>query len=124
MAEPPGPFASLESEMTKIESLKPEELEALAWDIASGRVYTDRDCPPNLIPNVFMPLMFIEDKSFFDDLGFIYEYMDQAGPRSINGCPMFASMRCLNKADLKVLAERVTTLQKMRTDAIETAKAG
>lgn len=109
--------------MTKIENQKPEELEKLAWDIVGGQVYTDRHCPENLIVSVFMPMMFVEDKSFFDDVGLVYEYMDKAGPRSINGQPMFMSMRCLNKADTKILMERVATLHKMKTDAIETAKA-
>lgn len=109
--------------MGNLASQKPEELEKLAWDIVGGQVYTDRHCPDNLIMSVFMPMMLVEDKSFVDDVGLVYEYLDQAGPRSINGQPMFMSMRCLNKADTKILIDRVAALHKMKTDAIETAKA-
>ena len=42
-------------------------------------------------------------ENYLSSIGLIYEYIDKAGPRSINGLPNFFSMRLLNKEDaLKV----------------------
>jgi hypothetical protein len=35
------------------------------------------------------------------DIGMFYEYMDKAGPRSINGMPCFFSVQYLNRGDFE-----------------------
>lgn len=46
------------------------------------------------------------DKIDADKVGMLYEYMDKAGPRSVNGYPCFFSFRWLDKRD----SRRVVTL--------------
>jgi len=38
-------------------------------------------------------------KQWLANIGILYEYMSQAGPRSINGCPMFFSVRYMHRED-------------------------
>lgn len=84
-----------------------EELRTLAKDLADGKVFTDRHIPendPNLLTAVFMILIFLDDKQREemenDNITLIYEYLDKAGSRSINGCPSFMSLQMLNKDDM------------------------
>ena len=80
-----------------------QELKSLAIDIFEGKVYTDRHIPKeeeNGLMMVFMPLALGGGKDWTDDdwktIGMIYEYIDQAGPRSINGMPSFFSFNMLS----------------------------
>jgi hypothetical protein len=84
-----------------------DELKKLARDIHAGYVFSDRDIPypKGIGPDetwvadvrmVFMPLA-LADQEHLDqlqalDVRLIYEYLDKAGPRSINGYPSFMSM--------------------------------
>lgn len=45
---------------------------------------------------------------YLDNLAVIYEYHSQAGPRSINGCPIFYSFRMLNKSDWERACKAIT----------------
>lgn len=76
----------------------------IARGLAEGRIFCDRQISQyTSIEMVFMPLIFMDEKTrkeFIDDPpGIIYEYMSEAGPRAINGMPMFTSCRMLNKGD-------------------------
>lgn len=81
-----------------------DELKQLAMDIADGKVFTSSHVPDHdqrLIPSIFMPLMFMgpEKAKEMGDVTLIYEYFDKAGPRSINGYPMFFSMTALKREE-------------------------
>ncbi len=92
------------------------ELRQLALDYVDGKMFTDKQIPEydqHLIFSIFMPLTFIKDdqwKEFVKDLGMVYEYFDQAGMRSINGYPMFMSLRYLNREDTEKLRGYVDKL--------------
>jgi hypothetical protein len=45
------------------------------------------------------------------DLGMIWEYMSKAGPRSVNGVPMFMSMRFLSKDDTLKVTKMIARLR-------------
>lgn len=54
---------------------------------------------------VFLPLALI-GKELSDELnenppGMIYEYIDKAGPRAVNGMPMFMSLKMVSIDDAK-----------------------
>ena len=99
-----------------------EELKILARDIYMGKVFTDRDFASkadatNLMTSVFMPLLFMGTEAF-DKLranppSLIYEYYDQAGPRSINGYPFFVSCHMIWKEDF----DRMMVFLKAFTEA-------
>lgn len=93
--------------------MKKEQLKLLAADIVEGRVFTDRDVPDvGLLKVVFMPLMFMneEQKEAFvkNPPALIYEYISQAGPIVINGCPIFTSMRQINLSEFKIVRRYFT----------------
>lgn len=77
-----------------------QELKKLAIDIADGKIFTDRHLRDiNQLSMVFMILALMEENdynSFIHEVGLIYEYMSEAGPMSINGMPIFMSVRRLS----------------------------
>lgn len=72
----------------------------LAW--MDRRVYSHLHITDqSLTPSIFMCLALMPPmpKDYIEKVGLIYEYMKDAGPRSINGCPMFMSHRILHVDD-------------------------
>jgi hypothetical protein len=111
-------YKGIQTERKSMESKKIEDLKQLAKDIWAGTVFTDRHIQDfNIVPMVFMPLALgaIGDLSEEDakDVGMIYEYLSEAGPRSINGYPMFTSCRLLNKDDTKKVWSLYEEVKKM-----------
>lgn len=96
-----------------IPAMSDDELRKFVDDLVSGRVFTHHQVlQESMIPMVFMPIALGALKwsdTGFANIGAIWEYMDQAGPRSINGYPMFTSLRLMNANDwetARVAAER------------------
>ena len=82
----------------------PKDLKKLAEDICEGRVFTqDHVKSPEDLPMVFLPLILGALKGKKEDVAFIYEYISERMPRSINGYPIFGSFHCLSKEELKEL---------------------
>lgn len=96
-----------------VERLPEDRLRAMVFDILEGRVFTSHQCDPDLLSSVFMPIAFgcLADypKEDIEQLGTIYEYMQEAGPRSINGFPMFFSCRFIHRDDWKIIAETIVS---------------
>lgn len=95
------------------------ELKKLAWDIHAGKVFTNRhirEGDERLFPNIFMVTLFLDEKQKEDlaDAGLFYEYYDQAGPRAINGYPMFMSLRSLCKEDTEKLFDYIEEIKKLK----------
>ncbi len=95
-------------------------LRQLALDIVEGKVFTTNWHMPkealDLVPQVFMPILFMTaaQKRKVGRLGLLYEYIDKAGPWSINGYPIFFSMRVLNRRDLRRLVPLVLEAKQQR----------
>lgn len=93
-----------------------KDLKQLAMDIVEGKVFGTwdmREGDVKLIPNIFMPSLFYEGDMPEDTVHF-YEYLNLAGPRSINGYPIFHSMYILNKKELEELQVYVDKYVKLR----------
>lgn len=106
--------------MVDYKQLTDEEIKKLADDMYKGLVFTDRHMQnPDDISGVFMPLALLEKEQMeelkVEDPGMIYEYMDKAGPMSINGMPMFCSFRFLSQEDAKKVMGKYLQIK----DAIE-----
>jgi len=108
--------------MTTMANKTDGELKELANDIYRGLVFTDRNVSKqdgNLLGNVFMVLGLMnekQNKEFWENPpGMIYEYYQKAGPRGINGYPVFFSMQRLTAEE----AEKVT---KTVIDLLESKK--
>lgn len=94
------------------------ELKQLAKDIVAGKVFHSgmlHESDSHIAGSIFMPLTFMTAKQMKalrkDNPGLIYEYMDKAGPRAINGYPIFTSCRMLNQKDLEKLREYIVKVQ-------------
>lgn len=87
---------------------KPVDLKQLAMDLYENKVFTDRHLLSSgndyLIPSVFMPVALgafsgKTQEEIKAEVGMIYEYYSEAGPRGINGYPCFFSFRILSPED-------------------------
>lgn len=80
-----------------------EELKKLAIDIHKGAVFGSWAVEESMLTMVFMALSLM-DKSAIQDIQkynpvHLYEYINKALPRGINGYPMFTSFSMLNKEE-------------------------
>ncbi len=101
----------------KIERLDPDELKKFAVDLFSGKIFTSFHIRPGderMGVQIFVPLLFLDDAGRKDlkkrKPHVFYEYLSEAGPRSINGYPIFMSVRTLGKEDwdaAKVMAVKM-----------------
>lgn len=104
--------------MVDYKSLTEEEIKKLADDMYRGMIFTDRHVQnPDDVSRVFMPLVLL-NKEQIEELnvespGMFYEYMDKAGPMSINGMPMFCSFRFLNQEDAKKVMEKYLQIKEV-----------
>lgn len=113
--------------LTKMHSMKPEEIKQLATDIFLNKVFTSRHIAPqeaaSTVGMVFIPLALGGlsncSKSYIKDIGMMYEYLDKAGPRAINGYPIFTSVRLASLKD----SEKVWALYKQMKDAVDAVGA-
>lgn len=96
-----------------------DELKKIAEDIFAGRVFTDRhiklEDQKALLHTIFLPLVFMSDKGTKEmkdaNVAVLYEYLDKAGPRMINGYPCFFSMSFLNEAEAKKVFDLVEKIK-------------
>jgi len=103
--------------------LPEKELRKIALGIAEGKILTSSQVDENSMTMVFMPILF----GAFDDMsedermriGFIYEYIDKAGPRSINGYPIFWSFGIVNRPDAERIGEMVKEISEAREAYLE-----
>jgi hypothetical protein len=114
-----------------LNSLSPEKLDEIAKDIALNKIFTSAHMRPNdwatTLGLVFMPLALgafasekpkdfevgaLKDDGYtLQDIGLFYEYWDKAGPRSINGYPIFFSCAVLNHEDTKYVLDKAREIQ-------------
>jgi hypothetical protein len=81
------------------------ELTKLATDLLAGDVFTDRACRNALdIQIVFLPLGLMDaaqvEQFKANDPHMLYEYLDKALPRGVNGMPSFGSFQYLNRDEM------------------------
>ncbi len=91
----------------EIKNKEDSELKQIAMDLCDGKIFCDlhlSDRKSNL-PLVFLPIAFgaFKDEEDVKNIGLVYEYLSEAGPRGINGFPNFTSMRVLNIRDAEIM---------------------
>ena len=99
-----------------MENRADKELKQIAIDIYKGHIFTDRQVyNAKDLPLVFMVIPFMDEKDIKklqdDPPGLMFEYIDKAGPRAINGMPSFFSMQMLSKEDTKKAFDLVDKLK-------------
>lgn len=85
-----------------------DELKQLAMDIQANKVFTSAQLPEGEhLHTVFMIFAFMSEDTLTELLkdppGLIYEYLSEAGPRSINGLPNFMTAKMINTSDAEKL---------------------
>ncbi len=100
-----------------------KEKKTLAVDIVDGKVFgtwSIGEADINVIPMIFMPLALADKKVLqsmeTDKIRQVYEYMDKAGPRGINGFPTFFSMHLINEDDWKEVREICLAYKKQKDE--------
>lgn len=95
-----------------------EELRQLALDIVEGKVFTDRHCPPEMLAACFMWIglggMAGWSEEDIDTVGTIYEYIDKAFGRGINGFPTFASTQFVHASQMEQFVTLINQAQESR----------
>ena len=77
-----------------------EELKQIAKDMLADKIFTNahiREGDEHLLATIFMPFVFMDEKQR-DELEakgvkVLFEYLSEAGPRAINGYPMFMTCK-------------------------------
>jgi hypothetical protein len=83
-----------------------EDLRQWVLDFLADRVFTSLHIPTghqDMLGTVFMPLALgglqkVPEEEI-QNIGLFWEYMHTAGPRAVNGLPMFMSMRFMHRDD-------------------------
>ena len=105
----------MEKEKRCVRMRTKKELKKLAEDIFDGKVFGTWDIKgeENLIPMVFFVAAFAPEK-IPKDTAHLFEYMENALPRCVNGKPMFMSCRILTKKELPLVMKNLEILRKLR----------
>lgn len=102
--------------------LDQEELKAFAVGLAEGRVFTSSHVRnPDDVRSVFMILALMRrlpPNDFLEKVGVVWEWIDKAGPRAINGMPMFFSCRFMHIADWARAVDAAKRIASMRDDLV------
>jgi len=98
-----------------------EELKKIAVDLYEGRIFCDRHIEDATdLRIVFMPIAlgaFAESsEDELKNIGMIYEYLEQAGPRSVNGYPSFFSLNILTKDETKIMFDHYENYKKLKEE--------
>jgi hypothetical protein len=95
------------TEVVPLPAMTEDELKTLARDMAMEKVFTSNHVPDHdarMLGMIFMPLALggLGGRNP-EEIGMIYEYLDRAGPRSINGYPCFFSFRMVRADQMQAL---------------------
>lgn len=99
---------------------KPDaDLHEIAVGILQNAIFTDRHIAPGdarLASMIFMPLGFLDRKQLLDlqrkqRPGMVYARMEHAGPRAINGYPMFFECAMLHPDDAVIVWQKYARMK-------------
>lgn len=78
------------------------DLRQFALDMRASQIVTSLQVPPELCAMVFMPFMFIKDDKILERIknaALLWGHMRDAGPRGVNGYPIFGAFGVLSKEE-------------------------
>ena len=108
-------------EALKLPRMTDAQLRKFVDDYVSNRIFTSaelRDSEVDILQMIFMPLALgclsnLQPDSL-KQVGCVWEYYDKAGPRSINGKPMFMSLNLMHIDDWKRAVVAIEREEKRR----------
>ena len=74
-----------------------DRLRRFVMDYCDGRIFTSLGLESDELMTCFVVLMLIEERP--GDIALVWEYLDRAGPLSINGKPCFFSCHIMKVED-------------------------
>lgn len=104
-----------------------DELIQIGKDLHNKKIFTSlhirKEDQERMLPLVFMPLTIMTKEvheAFIQAEPFVlFEYMEKAGPRSVNGYPGFFSFQFLNKEEWEKVKKVSDTLDEAEKKAME-----
>lgn len=102
-------------------------MKKLAKDAKAGLIFGSWNIPPkdrkSMISMVFMPILFMKTEDLKqmnkNKVIHIFEYINKAGPRSINGYPNFMSFYSLREDDYKLFVKYYNKLKRAEERALK-----
>ena len=96
-----------------------QELKQLAIDIIEGKVFGTWNLKhPEDVGSIFMGMIFLDSeqkkKLVSDNIVHFYEYLDKAGPLSVNGMPTFFNMHLLAEEEVDILQSLIEQFRKQK----------
>ena len=86
--------------------MEEQDLRQFVLDFCDGKLFTSRQIKQNdsrLLMTIFMPLalgaLAGRSQAYYKQVGLLWEYLNAAAPQSINGYPIFFSMRIMHLDD-------------------------
>lgn len=111
---------SAESAASHYPRLTPAEISEVAKDYQAGHIFGSWQIPDtqiDMLPSIFMVLIFMSEIAVKEILEakalYCYEHMRHAGPRSINGYPIFMSCRLIQKEDVILILEKAKKIEEL-----------
>lgn len=92
------------------------ELRQFVIDFCTGLIFTSAHVPDKqMLGLVFLPLgmggLAKLPEEEIRNIGLFWEYVRAAGPRSVDGMPMFVSVRMMHKEDVDIVAPLISAEQ-------------
>jgi len=93
-----------------------EELKQLAKDVVEGRVVTSDNIPPPDVIAAF-PLLALLSEDSLKKISMVFEYIEKAGPRAVNGLPSFLTFQYLTKEEYEIFKKYLKEYEKRKKEA-------
>lgn len=105
------------------------ELRQFVLNYCSGLIFTSADVSDrSMLPLVFLPLgmggLSQLPESEIRNIGLFWEHLSAAGPRSINGLPMFVSVHMMHKADVDIVVPLIVAERERQAAYLEGSTDG
>ena len=117
--------------MNKYVNRSKKKIKEIALALYKGEIFTSmqvRENDQNLLGSIFMPLLFSEQEliDWMKDnkITVFYEYLSEAGPRSINGYPIFFSMKMMDDKDWQAVYTQYEAIKKAIDGELEKVPEG
>jgi len=95
-----------------MESRTDKELREIAKGVTEGTILFDTQVPEDLLPMVFMPLIFMDENQIEFLRGkHIYGELGHTFPQGINGYPMFTVIFAISKEEKRKVEQYIKELK-------------
>ena len=95
-----------------------DELKKISMDIVDGKIFVSTMAETEVIPSIFMPLIFLSEEQV-KDIHILFEYYSNAGPCGINGYPIFMQCQKLSFEEVEKMNVFIREYEKMKKDFLQ-----